>query len=82
MQISDMSDFKSRIALVSAAAPGSVWTPADFATLGGRDAVDKALQGLTLAGELCRIDRRLYDRPVANRFDARNRCAAGIRLSR
>jgi len=45
MQISDMSDLKSRIgSVLFAAAPGSVWMPADFATLGGRDAVDKASQ--------------------------------------
>lgn len=64
-----MSDLKSRIvSVVSAAAPGSVWTPADFAALGNRDAVDKALQRLALVGELRRIDRGLYDRPVVNRL--------------
>lgn len=68
-----MPDLKSQIAsMVSAAPPGSVWTPADFAALGGRDAVDKALQRLALAGEeLRRIDRGLYDRPVVNRLTKR-----------
>lgn len=72
IQISDMPDLKSKISsIVSAAAPGSVWTPADFAALGSRDAVDKALQRLALAGELRRIDRGLYDRPVVNRLTKR-----------
>ncbi|MBN8751343.1 MAG: hypothetical protein J0I65_28130 [Variovorax sp.] len=39
-----------------------------MAALGNRDAVDKALQRLALAGELRRIDRGLYDRPVVNRL--------------
>lgn len=64
-----MPNLKSQISsIVSAAAHGSVWTPADFAALGSRDAVDKALQRLALAGELRRIDRGLYDRPVVNRL--------------
>lgn len=44
----------------------AVWTPADFLDLGGRDAVDKALQRLVKGGELRRIDRGLYDRPQVN----------------
>jgi hypothetical protein len=44
----------------------SVWTPADFLDLGGRDAVDKTLQRLVAAGDLRRIDRGLYDRPTVN----------------
>lgn len=44
----------------------SVWTPADFLDLGGRDAVDKTLQRLVAAGDLRRIDRGLYDRPIFN----------------
>jgi hypothetical protein len=43
-----------------------VWTPNDFLDLAARPAVDKALQRLTLAGELRRIDRGLYDRPRVN----------------
>ncbi|MFT3778294.1 MAG: DUF6088 family protein [Ottowia sp.] len=67
-----MPDLKFQItSMVSAAPPGSVWTPADFAALGSRDAVDKALQRLALAGELRRIDRGLYDRPAVNRLTKR-----------
>jgi len=51
---------------IDAAAPGRVWVPADFSHLGGRDAVDKALQRLVAAGQLRRIDRGLYDRPRVN----------------
>lgn len=50
-----------------AAAPGRyVWTPSDFLDLGGRDAVDKALQRRVGQGGLRRIDRGLYDRPSLN----------------
>lgn len=44
----------------------AVWTAADFVDLGTRDSVDKALQRLVAAGELRRIDRGLYDKPVHN----------------
>jgi len=59
-----MSDLKSQIAATMqvTAEPGRVWMPADFAALGGRDAVDKALQRLALAGDIRRIDRGLYRR--------------------
>lgn len=67
-----MTDLKTRIsAAARSAEPGRVWTPADFATLGSRDAIDKALQRLALAGELRRIDRGLYDRPTINRLTKR-----------
>jgi hypothetical protein len=49
-------------------APRKVWTPTDFLDLGSRDAVDKALQRLTNAGQLRRIDRGLYDRPGFNKL--------------
>ncbi len=48
--------------------PRKVWTPSDFLDLGSRDAVDKALQRLTTAGELRRIDRGLYDQPGFNKL--------------
>jgi hypothetical protein len=48
-----------------------VWTPADFADLGGRAAIDKVLQRLAAAGELRRIDRGLYDRPRRNKLIGR-----------
>lgn len=59
-----MSELKSHIsARIEAAEPGQVWVPADFAQLGSRDAIDKTLQRMVLAGELRRIDRGLYDKP-------------------
>ena len=48
------------------AEPGNVWTPADFADLGPREAVDKALQRMVRSDELRRIERGLYDRPETN----------------
>lgn len=48
--------------------PRKVWTPADFLDLGSRDAVDKALQRLTKAEHLRRIDRGLYDQPGFNKL--------------
>src|SRR5260221_637340 len=44
-------------------APGQVFGPTDFASLGSRDAVDHALSRLTLKGVLRRIGRGFYDRP-------------------
>lgn len=46
----------------------AVWTPSDFADLGTRTAIDKALQRLAANGEIRRIDRGLYDRPSQNRL--------------
>ena len=67
-----MSDLKSSIStLINAAGPGYVSVPTDFAHLGGRDAIDKTLQRLVLAGELRRIDRGLYDQPKLNRLTKR-----------
>ncbi|MCZ8391585.1 DUF6088 family protein [Achromobacter xylosoxidans] len=64
-----MNDLKTQIvAHMDATDPGLVWVPTDFAHLGGRDAVDKALQRLVAAGQLRRIDRGLYDRPKMNRL--------------
>jgi len=47
-------------------APRQVWTPADFADIGGRAAVDKALQRMVVSGQLRRIQRGLYDKPSQN----------------
>lgn len=66
-----MSDIKSSIAAQIAISPSGVWVPADFASLGSRDAIDKTLQRMALAGELRRIDRGLYDRPKLNRLTKR-----------
>jgi Family of unknown function (DUF6088) len=43
--------------------PGTVFTPATFASLGGRAAIDKALQRLAARGALRRLSRGLYDKP-------------------
>ena len=45
-----------------------VWTPRDFVDLASRDAIDKALQRLTMAETLRRIDRGLYDQPGFNKL--------------
>lgn len=75
--ISDMAtlaqdtDLRSRLLARIASDPDEVWTPGDFADLGGRAAVDKTLQRLAAAGELRRIDRGLYDRPRKNELTGR-----------
>ena len=67
-----MSDLKSNIsAQIDAADPGHVWVPTDFAQVGNRNAIDKTLQRMALAGELRRIDRGLYDRPKLNSLTKR-----------
>lgn len=63
-----LSDLKTRIADRIRAAPEAVWTPVDFLDLGSRAAVDKMLQRLTLADQIRRLDRGLYDRPRRNRL--------------
>ena len=45
---------------------GAVFTPAQFASMGKRDAVDKALQRLVKRGELRRLSRGLYDKPLVD----------------
>ena len=45
---------------------GAVVTPKDFLDLGGRDAVDQALNRLVRAGRLVRIGRGLYHLPKTN----------------
>lgn len=65
-------DLRSRLLPRIQSNAETVWTPADFADLGGRAAVDKVLQRLVAAGELRRIDRGLYDRPRRNQLTGRN----------
>lgn len=60
------TDLKARILARIQSTPESVWTPADFADMGGRAAVDKTLQRLVASGALRRIDRGLYDQPRRN----------------
>lgn len=44
----------------------AVWTPQDFLDLGPREAVDQALHRMTRGGEIRRIARGLYDKPILN----------------
>jgi hypothetical protein len=62
------SDLKTRIAGRIQATPDAVWTPVDFLDLGSRVSVDKTLQRLTLASQIRRLDRGLYDRPRRNQL--------------
>ena len=63
----DLSDLKTAMLdRLLADAPRKFWTPSDFVDLASRDAVDKALQRMTKAGSLRRIDRGLYDQPGFN----------------
>lgn len=67
-----MPDIQSQLStLIQATAPSRVWTAADFAQLGNRAAVDKALQRMVRAGEIRRIDRGLYDRPSISKLTKR-----------
>ena len=67
-----MSDTRDRITtLIDATGPGHVWVPADFASLGNRDVIDKTLQRMVANGDLRRIDRGLYDRPAMNKLTKR-----------
>lgn len=67
-----MSELKSSILeQIDAAGPGHVWVPTDFAQFGNRNAIDKTLQRMALAGALRRIDRGLYDRPKLNSLTKR-----------
>jgi hypothetical protein len=65
------TDLRSRLLARIASSPDEVWTPGDFADLGGRAAVDKTLQRLATAGDLRRIDRGLYDQPRKNDLTGR-----------
>lgn len=62
------SDLKTQITDRIRATPEAAWTPVDFLDLGSREAVDKTLQRLTLASQLRRLDRGLYDQPRRNQL--------------
>jgi len=51
-------------ARIRRARQGTVFTPAMFAAMGSREAIDKALQRLVARGELRRLSRGLYDKPL------------------
>jgi hypothetical protein len=66
---SDSPDLKAAMLdRIRAGVPRKVWTPSDFVDLASRDAVDKALQRLTKAETIRRIDRGLYDQPGFNKL--------------
>lgn len=50
---------------------GTVWSARAFLHLGSRSAVDQALSRLARAGELLRVGRGLYVRPITSRFGTR-----------
>lgn len=52
-------------------APDQVWSASDFADLGSRDAVDKALQRLAAGAALEKVARGLYQRPRHNPITGR-----------
>ena len=54
---------KKAISRIQGRGRGSVWTPADFADLGERTAIAKALSRHTKAGRIKRIGRGLYSYP-------------------
>lgn len=70
-QLKSPPDIQSQIMVRIGEPSGAVWTPSDFADLGSRAAIDKALQRLASNGELRRIDRGLYDRPAVNQLTKR-----------
>lgn len=50
------------------AAPAGVWSRADFLDIGTPNAVEKALQRLTLLGDIRRPHRGLYDKPGVSKL--------------
>lgn len=64
-------DIKARIHDRVTGEPARTWSPADFADLGSRVAVDTALHRLVAAGELRRVGRGLYDKPWTNTLTGR-----------
>lgn len=66
------ADLRTRLLDHIQSPPDRVWTPSDFVNLGGRAAVDKALQRLSDSGDIRRIDRGLYDRPRKNRLTGKD----------
>jgi hypothetical protein len=63
------SEIKTKVyGRICAKPPGLIWGVGDFGDFGNSDAVGKALQRLAVAGQLRRIDRGLYDRPITNQL--------------
>jgi hypothetical protein len=53
---------------IAKAAPAGVWSRADFLDIGTPNAVEKALQRLTLRGDIRRPYRGLYDKPGVSKL--------------
>ncbi len=53
---------------IAQAAPAGVWSRADFLDIGTPNAVEKALQRLTLRGDIRRPYRGLYDKPGVSKL--------------
>lgn len=53
---------------IAQAAPAGVWSRADFLDIGTPNAVEKALQRLTLRGDIRRPYRGLYDKPSVSKL--------------
>lgn len=53
---------------IAKAAPSGVWSRADFLDIGTPNAVEKALQRLTLKGDIRRPHRGLYDKPATSKL--------------
>ncbi len=63
------SEIKTKVyGRICAKPPGLIWGVGDFGDFGNPDAVGKTLQRLAAAGQLRRIDRGLYDRPIINQL--------------
>jgi hypothetical protein len=54
---------------------GYIWTAKDFADLGARDAIDKALQRLAAAGKVEKVSRGLYHARAHNPITRRTNAA-------
>ena len=64
--ISDMGVHDQINDRIQAGESEMIWTASDFADLGRRDAVDKALERLEEAGELVRVERGFYQKRSIN----------------
>ena len=65
IRISDMKSIQEQIlSRIRTKRRGTIFVPMDFLDLGGRAAVDQALSRLVRNGDLRRVARGVYDRPV------------------
>lgn len=79
MYISDMSSLSARLIEEAASLPeGTALSAKRFLHLGQRAAVDQALSRLARSGQLIRVSRGLYLRPVKTRFGL---SAPGVEVS-